>query len=134
MKSIKPGRGPSFMGGIASIASGLFGVFWTIMAVGMGVWFMAPFGLIFIGLAIANAVYNFKNATGENRYSSYDILDLTEEPDPLNERFGEVRNTPEKKENTDTGKDKKESRFCPWCGEAVEGDFVYCNHCGRKLP
>ena len=78
MKSIKPGRGPSFMGGIASIASGLFGVFWTIMAVGLGAWFMAPFGLIFIGLDIANAVYNFKNATGANRYSAYDILDLTE--------------------------------------------------------
>ena len=131
MKSIKPGRGPSFMKGIAAIASGLFGVFWTIMAVGLGAWFMAPFGLIFIGLAVANAIYSFKNASGENRYSAYEIVEHTEEPDPLNERCGEVRNTTDKK---DAEKSKKDSRFCPWCGEAVEGEFVYCNHCGKKLP
>ena len=36
MKSIKPGRGPSFMGGIMSVFAGLFGVVWTVIAVGMG--------------------------------------------------------------------------------------------------
>ena len=29
MKSIKPGRGPSMMGGISSVAAVLFGVIWT---------------------------------------------------------------------------------------------------------
>ena len=88
MKSIKPGRGPSFMGGIGAVFAALFGVFWTIMAVSMGAAFMAPFGLLFIGIAVVQAIYNFKNATGENRYSAFDIVEGTEEVDPLNERFG----------------------------------------------
>jgi len=36
MKSIKPGRGPSMMGGIAGVFVAVFGVFWTIMATAMG--------------------------------------------------------------------------------------------------
>ncbi len=36
MKSIKPGRGPSMMSGIAGIGAVVFGIFWTIMAVQMG--------------------------------------------------------------------------------------------------
>lgn len=30
MKSVKPGRGPSAMNAVGSIAVGIFGVFWTI--------------------------------------------------------------------------------------------------------
>ena len=128
MKSIKPGRGPSFMSGIASAASALFGVFWTIIAGSMGAWFMIPFGLIFVGLGVANAIYDFKNATGENRYSSFDIVDGAEEPDPLNERFGAPlqANNPE---NTILP-----SVFCPYCGAPAEGDFRFCNRCGKELP
>ena len=51
MKSIKPGRGPSMMGGIIGIAVALFGVFWTILAIAGGAWFMAPFGIIFVVIA-----------------------------------------------------------------------------------
>ena len=36
MKSIKPGRGPSMMGGLGSIFAGVFGVIWTMAAVQMG--------------------------------------------------------------------------------------------------
>ena len=36
MKSIKPGRGPSMMGGVGSVIAAIFGVFWTIGAVQMG--------------------------------------------------------------------------------------------------
>ena len=68
MKSIKPGRGPSMMGGIGSVAAVLFGVIWTFAAASMGAPFFFPlFGLVFIGVGIANAVYSFKNATGDNR-------------------------------------------------------------------
>mgnify|MGYP006386566787 FL=1 len=77
MKSIKPGRGPSMMSGVMSVAVGIFGLFWTIMAASIGGGFMALFGLVFIGIAISSAVYNFKNATSENRYSAYDIVDST---------------------------------------------------------
>ena len=128
MKSIKPGRGPSFMSGIASAASALFGVFWTIVAGAMGAWFMIPFGLIFVGLGVANAIYDFKNATGENRYSSFDIVDGTEEPDPLNDRFGAPLQT-NNPENTILP-----STFCPYCGAPAEGDFRFCNRCGKELP
>lgn len=146
MKSIKPGRGPSFMGGISAIFAALFGVFWVIMACAMGGWFMAPFGLIFIAIAVVNAIHSFKNATGENRYSAFDIVDSEEEPDPLNLKYGkpvsnvvESKNKPEQSNQTEpsgTTKDteKTENRYCPWCGTKVDGDYVFCNACGKKLP
>ena len=92
MKSIKPGRGPSFMGGVMSILVGLFGVVWTIVAASMG-----------------------------------DITDSSEEPDPLNERFGNPQTTTQQKNDVD-------NKFCPYCGTPVAGDFEYCNNCGKKLP
>ena len=127
MKSIKPGRGPSMMGGIMGIFVALFGVFWTICAVTMGAWPMGIFGIIFIAIAIINTVYNFKNATSKNRYSSFDITEDGEEVDPWNERFGEKRDTQPRSFGSD-------SEFCPYCGVRVEGDFAYCNKCGKKLP
>ena len=94
MKSIKPGRGPSMMGGFGSVFSVIFGIFWTILAASMtrgagliGIIFPL-FGVLFIIIGVFNAIYHFKNASGKNRYSAYDITDEDEEPDPLNERFG----------------------------------------------
>lgn len=63
MKSIKPGRGPSMMGGIASVGMGLFGLLWIFFVLRMGGGFFALFGLVFVLIAVAQAVYNFKNAT-----------------------------------------------------------------------
>lgn len=114
------------MGGVMGIAGALFGVFWTIMAIAGGAWFMAPFGLIFIGVAIFNTIYNFKNATGKNRYSEYDITDSEEEPDPWNEKFGEIREEKIKSESS--------VKYCPYCGEKAENDFKFCSSCGRELP
>ena len=66
MKSIKPGRGPSMMSGIAGIGAVIFGIFWTIMAVQMGApIFFAAFGIIFVVTAIFGVIYNMNNATGE---------------------------------------------------------------------
>lgn len=126
MKSIKPGRGPSFMGGIMSIAMGLFGLLWTIFVASSGGGAFALFGLIFIGIAVVQAIYNFKNATGKNRYSEYDITDGNEEPDPLNEHFGESRQNTERSAGV--------NRFCPYCGTKTEADFEFCSNCGKKLP
>ena len=129
MKSIKPGRGPSMMSGISSILVAVFGVAWTIGAVSMGAGgLFAVFGLIFIAMAIVSAVYNFKNATSKNRYSSFDITDENEEPDPWNERFGEKRS------EAQTATYSSDSKYCPYCGVRVEGDFAYCHKCGKKLP
>lgn len=115
------------MGGVMGIAGALFGVFWTVMAIAGGAWFMAPFGLIFIGVAVFNAVYNFKNATGKNRYSQYDITDEDEEPDPLNERFGNYN-------GSEIFQCKEKGRYCPYCGAKNEEDYKYCKDCGRELP
>ena len=126
MKSIKRGRGPSFKGGIGSVFAAIFGVIWTIVAVGMGAGFMAIFGIVFIASAIFNAIYDFKNATGKNRYSEYDITDGNEEVDPMNERFGSQKSY--------SNQNSVESKFCPYCGTAVKEQYEYCNNCGKKLP
>ena len=128
MKSVKPGRGPSFMGGVGGIGGCAFAVIWTVMAFKMG----APlpfcfFGVIFFCIALANTIYNFHNAKSKNRFSSFDIVDHNEEPDILNEKFGNHNSF----HSTDTSSG---SRFCPYCGAAVEGDFEFCNKCGKRLP
>ena len=76
MKSVKPGRGPSGMKFIGSVFAIEFGIFWTIMAARMGAPAFFPiFGVIFIIMGIVQAAYNYRNATGKNRYSSFDITD-----------------------------------------------------------
>ena len=132
MKSVKPGRGPSMMGGIGAVLAALFGVFWTIMAAQLGApAFFMLFGVIFVGIGIVQAVYNFKNATGKNRYSSFDIVDSREEQDPLEERFGRgIEDPPERGE----ARSRHADRFCPYCGRPVEGEFEFCPRCGKKLP
>ncbi len=125
MKSIKPGRGPSMMGGVTGIFMICFGILWTVIAAqGSGIF--ALFGILWTGMAVVTTVYNFKNATSENRYSAYDITDETEESDPLNERFGNS-------EEPQSVKDA-DNKFCPYCGTAVADDFEFCNNCGKKLP
>lgn len=126
MKSIKPGRGPSMMGGVVGIFMIGFGILWTVIAAQASGIF-ALFGVLWTGVAVAMTVYNFKNATGKNRYSAFDITDSEEEPDPLNQRFGASQSAPQQKNDTD-------NKFCPYCGTQVAEDFEYCNHCGRKLP
>ena len=130
MKSIKPGRGPSAMGGIGSAAAALFGVFWTLAAASMGTpLFFVLFGIVFILLGVVQAIYHFRNATGENRYSEFDIVDSDEEPDPLDpRRAAGDSSSPEKPRAF------ARSRFCPYCGAKADGDFEFCNQCGKKLP
>lgn len=134
MKSVKPGRGPSAMGFMGSVFGIIFAVFWTIMAVSMGApWFFCLFGIMFIIMAIATAIYNYKNTTGKNRYSAFDIVDEHEESDPFNDRFGYGRSESEydMSDRFDRGGD---NNFCPFCGAAAGPEFEYCNKCGKKLP
>ena len=114
------------MGGVVGIFMIGFGILWTCFAARANGIF-ALFGVLWTGVAIAITVYNFKNATRKNRYSVYDITDAGEEPDSLNERFGNPQNTVQKKDNA-------ENQFCPYCGTSVAGDFKFCHHCGKKLP
>ncbi|MBR2155424.1 MAG: zinc ribbon domain-containing protein [Clostridia bacterium] len=126
MKSVKPGRGPSGMNAIGAVISVIFGIFWTIAAISMGAPGMFPlFGVLFIIMGIVNAVYHYKNATGENRYSAYDITEEGEEPDPLNVRFGEQQQT---------YYSGTTARFCPCCGRNANSDYEFCPGCGKRLP
>ena len=130
MKSIKRGRGPSFMNGVSLIGVAVFGVFWTIMAAGIGA--PAPLvmgGLVFIGIAVVNAVYNFRNAAGKQRYSEYDITDGHEEPDPLNERFGGAAGQPE----YGAEPEGEAFAFCPYCGKKLDEGDNFCGKCGRRI-
>ena len=127
MRSIKPGRGPSFQSGISSVFAVLFGLLWTLMAAQSGApIFFTLFGVLFILVGVVQAVYNFKNAGSKNRFSAFDITEEGEEPDPLNERFGAEE---ERTESTSGA-----AGYCPYCGAAVEKDFAYCGKCGKKLP
>ena len=126
MKSIKPGRGRSMMGGVVGIVMICFGILWTVGAAQIS-GIIALFGVLWTCIAIGMTIYNFKNATGKNRYSVYDITDENEEPDPFNERFGNSFYDYEKKDEVD-------SKFCPYCGTPVKEEFEFCNQCGKKLP
>lgn len=128
MKSIKPGRGPSMMSAIICIAVAIFGVIWTISAFSMGAGSFSLFGVVFIIIAIIQAIYNFKNATGKNRYSTFDITDEDEEIDPLNELFKSEKNESFKKEYSSA-----KSNYCPYCGIKTESDHEFCKNCGKKL-
>lgn len=112
------------MGGVMGIFMIGFGIVWTVLASNGGGIF-ALFGVLWTGMAVVMTVYNFKNATGKNRYSAYDITDEHEEPDPLNEIFGG---------QSAQGKPDVENKFCPYCGTPLAQDFEYCNKCGKKLP
>ncbi len=140
MRSVKPGRGPSMMRAIGSIAAIIFGIIWTIAAASMNAPIFFPlFGLVFIGLGIVQAVYNFRNATRKNRYSAFDITDGNEEPDPLNERFGETHG------DLEPGRDfnnmdgctnqpgSEDANFCPYCGAKLKPGYQFCKHCGKQI-
>lgn len=126
MKSIKPGRGPSMMGGVMGIFLICFGIVWTVFAASAAP-IMALFGVFWTGMAVVITVYNFKNATQKNRYSQFDIVEHGEEPDPLERKFG---NPPA----ASTRQSSDGSRFCPFCGAPVQKDFKFCGKCGKELP
>ncbi|WP_352419267.1 zinc ribbon domain-containing protein [Proteiniborus sp.] len=135
MKSIKPGRGPSGMSFMGSIIAIIFGIFWTIMASSMtsgfgivGVFFPL-FGILFIIIGIVQAVYHYKNATGKDRYSMYDITDSTEEEDPANKWIRSAQKNSESDEKIS----ETDTNYCPYCGVQLGNEFLYCPKCGKRI-
>lgn len=137
MRSIKPGRGPSAMGAAGSVIAIVFGIFWTILA--FSITKNAPFpmvstifplfGVLFIIVGIVQAVIHFKNATGRNRMSLFDIVDADEEPDPIARGRG-PRNASGAIQGTDS---EQTAGYCPYCGMALRSDYAYCPKCGKSL-
>ncbi len=119
------------MSGIMGICVAAFGVIWTILAASMGGGIFALFGIVFIAIAVVQVVYNFKNATSDNRYSVFDITEDGEETDPLQQRFG---GSCEDDFQNDSRPESSESLFCPYCGAKAGSGFDFCNKCGRRLP
>ncbi len=132
MKSIKPGRASSGMSAVLSVFVATFGFIWTVMAFLIGAPpLFALFGVFFIIMAIVQGLYHYKNATSKNRFSSFDIVEDGEEPDPFDNYINRDNN------NTNSSMDFEEqakTAFCPYCGERVEGEYSYCPSCGKKLP
>ncbi len=133
LKSIKPGRGPSAMDTIGSIGAAIFGVFWTLGAFQAGAPMPFPlFGVIFIVIAIIQAIYNYKNATRKDRMSLYDITDPKEESDPLDKYL--KNNSTGSNNYEDIGiKSDIDVIYCPYCGSKTKDEFAYCPRCGKKI-
>ena len=133
MKSIKPGRMPALQGGLASIFVGIFGIIWTFGAASIGApVFFTLFGVAFVMFAIVNAGFSFYNAAAKNRHSVIDIVEETEEPDPLNMYFGKggEGHVPDDEPRAND----KPAGFCPYCGAKAQHDYAFCAHCGKELP
>jgi zinc-ribbon domain len=125
MHSIKPGRGPSWGGVIGGVFGAIFGVFWTIAVTSAGgPSTLAFFGVVFALCGIGKAIYNFYNATSENRFSDFDITGPGEEIDPL---------TPTRKVDSPPTAYKEKPSFCPYCGTALQKDFEFCPQCGKDI-
>lgn len=145
MRSIKPGRGPSGMKFWNSMFSIVFGVIWTLIAIfiatsaamvvggafGVIAMIFPLFGVVFIINGIVHAMYNYKNATGQDRYSEFDITEDGEEGDPGRRwvKGAEPWDKPKPPQSPRSGAD-----FCPYCGTKTQSGFRFCPKCGRELP
>lgn len=128
MYSVKPGRGPSLMGGVMGLVVAVFGVFWCITAAGAGApWFFVGFGVVFVTIALLGSGSSFYNATSRRRFSSFDIVAAGREPDPLDPYVAE---TPLR---DDIVPQRSKDRFCTQCGEAADIDHRFCRACGSEI-
>ncbi|WP_276356799.1 zinc ribbon domain-containing protein [Cohnella caldifontis] len=135
MKSIKPGRGPSAMGAVGSVAVGIFGIFWTIMAANMGApIFFVFFGIVFVGIAVMQGIYHFKNATGTRRMSLFDITDSRDEPDPVDVFLAKSESMKRDSAHGHGADNENGMNYCPYCGNPVQEEaYRYCPKCGKEL-
>ncbi len=139
MKSIKPGRGPSGMNFVSTIGGVIFGVLWTVCAFAMTgggafglIGLIFPlFGVVFVVIGIIQAVYHYKNATGKDRYSAFDITEDGEEGDPS---WRWVQGAEPWERSAPPRPPESGAEFCPYCGAKLQEDFRFCPKCGREQP
>ena len=159
MKSIKPGRGPSGMSFVGSIVAIIFGILWTVLASSItnsgrdsfnslggfdmpGAMFNTSgptdifetifplFGVLFVIVGIANAVYHYKNARGRDRFSIIDIVDKSEEGDQAD---AWIKQVPGQDTESREAPPHPAGKFCTSCGQRLEGNFSFCPGCGKDL-
>ena len=110
-----------------SVIAVIFGIIWTAITITMDAPFFFPiFGVVFIITGVVQAIYNYKNATGKNRYSEYDITDENEESDPIDRYI----NGSDAVRNENSGS----VGYCPYCGREIEKEYDFCPRCGKKIP
>ncbi|MCL2141156.1 MAG: zinc ribbon domain-containing protein [Dehalococcoidia bacterium] len=123
MKNVKPGRGPSGLSAIVGIVIAIAGISMVMQAASFGApSFFIFFGVAFVVVSIVMVIYNLINATSNNRFSSFDITDENEEPDPISKRF-----------RSDTPSSDSPGNFCPYCGTPAAHDYSFCKKCGRLI-
>lgn len=141
MYYLKPGRGPSFLGGIGAIAAGMFGIGWTAMAMSIGASpFIVLFGVLFVFLAAGMGAYHFYNATSRNRFSQWDLTTDQEESDPISNMMGygkQIHFSQDLAEGDQEEWYDSEGQYggeyCPFCGNKVEKQFDFCPNCGKDI-
>jgi hypothetical protein len=107
---------PSKLNGTKAVIGGALALFITITPSMGAPWYLALFGIAVVILSII-AVWNFKNAVEED-----------EEPETISQ-ISHNTDMPYRQYQKNAA-----SRFCPYCGAKVQGDFEFCNACGKKLP
>jgi hypothetical protein len=128
MYSVKPGRGPSLMAGVAGLVVAGFGVFWCITAASVGApWFFVGFGVAFVTLALLGSGSSFYNAMSRRRFSSFDVVAAGREPDPLDPYVAE---TPIR---DDLVPGRSTECFCTQCGKPADADHRFCRACGSEI-
>ncbi|OPZ92075.1 MAG: hypothetical protein BWY74_01761 [Firmicutes bacterium ADurb.Bin419] len=127
----------TFLGSIFAI---IFGVFWTIMAFsitsgspfGIIGTIFPLFGIIFVIMGVIQAVYNFQNATGKDRYSIYDITDSQEEGDPI-DSWIKGRNDEDEEIGSTQQSIESGANYCPYCGAQLKNEYSFCPICGKQI-
>ena len=137
MHGVKPGRGPSLIGGIGGIIFIILGVamFATAASKGAPSLFLFFLGGILL-VALIGTIYSFWAATTKNRPSTFDITHDDEEIDPIARALGHGPKA-DSASQQEPQEERKPRRFagdfCPFCGKKIEGDFDFCPHCGKDI-
>ena len=109
-KERKAGKAMGIGTGIFALG---FSIFWCCMAAAMGAWFMLIFGLPFAGFMAYRLAFMVKKSKAEVQKEPW------EQPDKSQSSY-------------ETTTSFHRDGFCPYCGEKMEDQFVFCPKCGRR--
>ncbi|MBQ9562930.1 MAG: zinc ribbon domain-containing protein [Lachnospiraceae bacterium] len=124
----------SLLGTWMAIGIAIFGIVWTISAIQMDNPFLATLGVLFIVASVAEVVISLRDIIRTEAEIARMDLDEAEEEDPIPEEpeivVDSIPLLPEDADSTLV----ESTNFCPYCGARVDGDYVFCRVCGKRLP